>query len=282
MPRPFRWDVRRREQLGRLVDEDGPLPPYLAELRRCSARIVAHAGDADLLFVGRSPENIFDYLSGVFSGTSHELRLGLLNISLRFDDINALDRQQVTAFREHALTLGFDPATIHAAPRPTALVDVVASGGTLGKLVDLLLDWARDQGIDPRAVRRRLRFVGLTMMKHTSPNTWRWQQHSEWARRFPPSAIKNVSVDHGVFCFIANTQPKVAASNPPPQWAAPLLSRPTHTPEQLDALKLARALFERGLDADERKQFCAQLVDEPAMRQSWCRALVGELRRGSR
>ncbi len=248
------------------------------ELRRCSARIVAAAGDADLLFIGRSPENIFDYLSGLWSGTSHETRLGLLNISLRFGDVAGLSREQRDAFRDYARSVGMDPKSVHSAERPIALVDVVATGGTLGKLVALLLTWGEEEGIDPRAIRRRLRFVGLTMMKHTSPNTWRWQQHSEWARDFAPSSIKNVSVDYSVFCFIANTQPKVSETHPPPLWAAQLLGRPSYTPEQLEALQLARTLFEYGEQADERHRFSARLAQEPAMRESWCRTLVGELR----
>ena len=49
--RPFRWDVTRRSQLGRLV-EIGPAPmtqELLLELARCCARVLAFAGDSDLV-----------------------------------------------------------------------------------------------------------------------------------------------------------------------------------------------------------------------------------------
>src|SRR3954452_19311282 len=65
---PFRWDVTRRERLGRLID--GPAADSYAEfvpdLRACCARVVqaaarmaGRAGQADLLLVGRSPESLF-------------------------------------------------------------------------------------------------------------------------------------------------------------------------------------------------------------------------------
>ena len=53
----FRWNIARREQLGRLVGRE-PVevhPAVLEELRLCCARVVAMAGDARLVFIGRSP-----------------------------------------------------------------------------------------------------------------------------------------------------------------------------------------------------------------------------------
>ncbi|NLC24613.1 MAG: hypothetical protein GX776_09170 [Oxalobacter sp.] len=41
----------------------------------CCARIIAFAGNSDLVFVGRSPESFFDLLSGMlFDTTWLELR----------------------------------------------------------------------------------------------------------------------------------------------------------------------------------------------------------------
>ena len=81
---PFRWNVARREQLGRLVD--GPpasvYDAFMEDLREASARVVAMAGGSRLAFVGRSPESLFDYLSGVVAETSWEPRLLLANVSL--------------------------------------------------------------------------------------------------------------------------------------------------------------------------------------------------------
>ena len=85
MPAVFRWNIARREQLGRLVD-GAPVdvhPAVLHELRLCCARVIAMAGDARLVFIGRSPEYLYDYLTGAFAGTSWAGRLTLLNISFK-------------------------------------------------------------------------------------------------------------------------------------------------------------------------------------------------------
>jgi hypothetical protein len=54
-------------------------PELLLELARCCARVLAFAGDSDLVFVGRSPESLFDLLSGFLEGTSRAGRASLLN-----------------------------------------------------------------------------------------------------------------------------------------------------------------------------------------------------------
>jgi hypothetical protein len=72
MPNVLRWNIARREQLGRLVTGEPAegLPSILAEVRRWAARVIAMSGDSRLVFVGRSPETLFDYLTGALSGTS--------------------------------------------------------------------------------------------------------------------------------------------------------------------------------------------------------------------
>ena len=51
---------------------------YADELEDCCAKIVARSEGRELVFVGRSPENFFDYLSGVFQGTDFARQIHLL------------------------------------------------------------------------------------------------------------------------------------------------------------------------------------------------------------
>ena len=83
---PFRWSLENRTSLGSLID--GPFSPldpvFLHELTRCCARIVVFSEDAELCFVGRSPEHCFDYLSGLLFDSTLADRLHLLHFSLRY------------------------------------------------------------------------------------------------------------------------------------------------------------------------------------------------------
>ena len=278
MSRPFRWDIRQREQLGGLVAQDRGLPAHMDELRLACARVVARAGDAELVFVGRSLENMFDYLGGVLAATAWAERPRLLTISLWSTTVDDLSLEQVAGFRHHARAVGIDPAAIAGRAHATAFIDVVASGGTMGGIMTLLLRWAGDEGVDLRRLRDRLRFVGITRRTKTSPNTWRWHQHAEWAQELAPSAFKNVSMPPGVWSHLADQQPKVSRRHPPSAWPPDQEPRVTHDREQLEALALARTLHEAGLTREERESWSALLAGEPCMRWPWCRTLVGEVR----
>jgi hypothetical protein len=97
---PFRWNLARREQLGSLVE--GPpaaLGSIVNDIRECCARVVAMAGDSELVFVGRSPESLYDYLSGAFAGTGWEERAVLLNLSMRDDSAEEVERANPEALQ---------------------------------------------------------------------------------------------------------------------------------------------------------------------------------------
>ena len=73
MPAVFRWNITRREQLGRLVEGE-PAEIHrsvLEELRLCCARVIAMAGDSRLVFIGRSPEQLYDDLQEMVRDVKH-------------------------------------------------------------------------------------------------------------------------------------------------------------------------------------------------------------------
>jgi hypothetical protein len=277
MTKPFRWDITRREQLGQLVEGKPILPfdNFISELRECCTRIVASCDNADLVFIGRSPENLFDYLSGIFASTNWVDRCTLVNISIRFEFISGAIEEGRRLLEDYDLS----PEKVMKRPRSVALIDLVASGTTFGNIASLLSDWAEDCHVDPAAFRKKLRFVGITMRTQTSPKTWRWQQHAAWAKNFSPSQIKNVSIPSELWDYLGNDQPKVSRWNPPSQWGSDNLLSPGHEPSQLTALQLALYLFDTGNSSEEQLAFAMCLAREPAMRQRWYRALIAELRK---
>src|SRR5512145_1773951 len=207
--RSFRWNIAKREQLGRLVVGEPVLPSvhFLPTLRACAAHVVAFAANADLIFVGRSPENLFDYMSGMFMGTSWAERCTLLPISLR---VNA--KAPLRHVYPAALAAGYDllaaytlaPDQILHRPRPIAFIDLVASGETFGHLATVLVERAHAQQVDVPALKQKLRFIGLTWRTKTSPNTWRWQQHHPWTTRFAHHQIKNGSIPAWLWAYWGN------------------------------------------------------------------------------
>ena len=284
---PFRWNLARRQQLGSLLrgERAESYRGFFRDLRDCCVRVASAAADADVVFVGRSPESIYDYLSGILADTSWAERIALLNFSMRNSTPGEVARghpEGLRAIREQMAALGLSPREIATADRPRVFVDLVYSGATLGHLLGLLEHWAQDAGVDPEAVRRRIRFLGITDRTKNSPKTWRWYQRAEWAGRMPRRALRGISIPYSLWLYLGEYQKKVARWHPPMFWGAEEWTHPPRGDDALEALRLAHAIHERGRQADERERFAAALAERPEMRDAAVRRLVLELRgRGS-
>ena len=283
MSRPFSWSIvkdRLPVQLPGNVELPPDAPPgFVMGIQRSCARVLALSGNANLVFVGRSPESLYDYLSGVLEGTSWEARCGLLNYSNRYQplkQLRSLHPASVKAMREQLRWFGLDPHALQSRGG-TAFVDLVYQGSTLGLLTDFLLSWAKEEGLDDSTIKCGLRFVGVTRRTKTSPKTWCWQQQVPWALEFPSRAIKNVSIPESLWCYLGNEQPKVFQSNPPAKWTDSSIQLRSRFGVRTSG-QVALYLYQQGRDREERKAFVKLLAVEPAMRHRWLRTLASEIR----
>jgi hypothetical protein len=280
---PFRWNLARREQLGSLLNgaEAEDYPEFVEDLRACCVRLLALAGDADLIFVGRSPESIFDYLSGLLADTSWSERCVLVNLSMRHDTVESVERtypQQLRALQEQLRGIRLDPARIAGSDRPQVFVDLVSMGDTFGNLAGLLAHWAGQSGVDVRAVRRRIRFIGITVREKNSPNAWRWYQKVDWAADFPPSSLQSVSIPFRLWTYLGDYQKKVGRWYPPFAWGMDVFNTPPRESWNLEALRLAARIHDLGRQPAERERVAREIAARPEMSKRGIRALVSELR----
>ena len=275
---PFRWNLRQRGSLGTLLEGPRPetYPDFLYDVIACCARIVAFCDNADLCFVGRSPESLFDYLSGLLIDTSWALRLQLLHFSWRWEpEILASELAGLRSYFEH---IELDPRHLALRDRPVAFIDLVAGGETFGNLIRFLYDWTSEIGEDWEKVKRKIRIVGITMRTKTSPKTWRWQQHAQWVKLLPQRAIKNVSIPERMWLYLGNEQAKVTESYTHWRWGSREAALPDYDEKHLQALRLAAWLFDQGRQKEWRHRFARHLSNEQAMIYPWFRALVLELK----
>lgn len=282
--RPFRWNLAHREQLGRLVDGEAveAYPDYAAELRRAAALILARARPGTLVFVGRSPENLFDYLSGVFSGIDGAPDLQLLQVSLRnaatLDTIAASQPNEFAALCGYFDSERLDPASILAAAGDTTFIDIVSSGATFGALAHLLRIMSERAHIDWQQVARRIAFVGLLEATKNSPNTWRWWQRQSWVAELPHARISNVSIPYRMWIHMADTLDKVTPSHTSWRWADPRTTLPSRYEPHLRALRMALQFYESGLSGEERRTLSNEIAKLREMRDGHVRRLVTRLR----
>lgn len=267
-------------------------------LLACCARVVASAGNADLVFVGRSPESLHDLLSGLLWDTTWRTRLTLLQFSAGYTDRSAACRKHpvsITAFRAYLDALGVSPAKLIVRERPVCLVDLVSSGGTLHHLLLLIRNWALEDKADWPAVRRKIRIVALVRPEEPRPiptwkrrpRPWLWREHAPWVEQMlgrGTAALGQVSVDRTLWSFLGDDQEKTTCSYVPERWGDPAYAappRPAHE-RHLRALRLARELFEQGRERSGREAFAAHLSNRREMRFEWLRSLVVELGRSAK
>ena len=277
---PFRWDVTRPEQLGRVI-ADTPAPAYDGfrdDLRRCCAAVVSAAPECDLLFVGRSPESLFDYLCGVFDATPWRRRVGLMLFSMRDKTPREVRRNHAAgleALAGYFSALGVDPQSLLHRERPVALVDLVFSGDTFSNLVSLVYGMAQRDRVDWRSVRRKLRLVGI-IESEPSPDypPVPWQRRRRAVRQLLESrAVRNVTVPLRLWEYLGNNQPKVACSYPPDRWGMDWMTVAPRG-DLGQPLRLARDLFLLGTQRRERLAFVRALSEAGGLRHATVRRLA--------
>lgn len=267
---PFRWDLVAPDQLGSMLDDIAtPEPWYLDDLAECTGKVLARSGNGDLVFVGRSLDSMFDLLSGALPDRSlARLPLSLFGSRIAHED--------VAHARELAARVGITPAALARRERPVTFVDVVHAGSTFRKLFALLDDWITEERETWPAIRRKLRFVGVTSREKTSPNTWRWQQHAEWTRRLPAASVVNVSLDVYVWSYFGNHQTKLTGSYRLERWREGCgdVKRDERTRK---ALAEAVHLVELGRTREVRRMIARGIDGEPALSEPWLRTLFRQL-----
>jgi hypothetical protein len=284
---PFRWNIQRRNELGGLLDgpEAETYPGFLDDLLLCCAKVIGYSDDSDLYFVGRSPESLFDHLSGLLLDSTWAERLRLVQFSMRWwteDEIREKHPGAIEAMRDYLSDLELSPKALLKRERPAAFVDLIAYGETLGNLVKLLHRWSKESGVEWEAVQRKLRLVGITRKEKPSPKAWRWWQHAEWLPILERSNIKNLAVGNMFWSYLGNIQPKVTISHAPDRWAREDLLGPNWHEDHLKALRLAVQVFDLGCARERRLAFARAMSEERAMMYPWFRELAQEFSTASK
>ena len=286
---PFRWNLAQRSQLGALaVGEVADVPAdYYSDLRDVSAKIVARSDNSDLVFVGRSPEHIFDYLSGAFARLNNAPVLTLLQFSKSHagayrrplhspDEFNHVER---AAFLSYLQAEAIDPLSLASSDRPLRFVDMVSSGATFIMLLAMFRELTKQQGADWNVVSKRLGFLGVTYRTKNSPNTFRWQQSQYWLDAGGGLiSTKNISTPWSFWGHAANVAEKVTPSFHRRRWFDPQFARPQHSDDALKALRRSVEIYDLATGREERGLLAQKLATLHEFKEPWVRELALRLK----
>lgn len=279
---PFRWNISKKSEIGNLVSDIKITlePEFIEHLIDCSAKIISFTDNSELFFVGRSLENVFDFLSGAFENTSWKNKINIIQFSTRFSslkDINKEFPEAIDKLYPYFEKLNLSPEQIDIKDRKICFTDVVSRGGTFETLIKILNNWSNSINYDWNAVKRKIRITGVTIKKQTSPKTWRWQQQANWLNLIEKSKIKNVSAECFFWSHIANYQDKVTKSFSPDKWGNEDVKYPSRSEDNLKGLKFALMMYELWNNDEIRDKFITKLIKRPAIKESWYKNLIKEL-----
>lgn len=272
--KPFRWNIKKKEQLGNLLDGTRSFvhPSYIDEIRECAANVLSRSDKKRMIFVGRSPENIFDYLSGALQHTKMEQSLDILNISNRFYEIKELAKElpaSYEALKRHFELLRISPDQIISSKQGICFVDLVSEGSTFDRLFEFIHKWCADEKVDINAVWRKIKFLGITIRTKNSPNTFRWYQHAKWLDYGIKIEAQSISIAWHMWNYLGNNQPKSSNTNRPQTWNDRQILLPPREKERLQALRMAYDVYHRGLQ--EKVIFAKELAKLPEYKEKWLR-----------
>lgn len=269
-PQPYRWSLSafgggRPDQLGTLPGPDlsPPDDQFLSALTDTTAKVLARADGADLCFLGRSLDSMYDLLTGALEHSPWDGQLLRLPVSCTSD--HAWSPATVRRFREHLAAVGLEPYALARRKRPIALVDVVAWGRSYGILHRHLAGWIEETREPWAVIRRKLRYIGVTSRFRSGPHTRRWQQDpdNDWVRTLPAGQVTNVSLHRHIWSYLADDQPKVNESFPHGNWFdEPSSLTPRHH-QVARALAEARYFTEAGRTTDVREELIRLMAREP-------------------
>ncbi|WP_394617489.1 hypothetical protein JNUCC0626_49255 [Lentzea sp. JNUCC 0626] len=273
MNMPLRWDLVTPDQLGTMLDDvETPEIWYLDELAECAGKVLARSGNGDLVFVGRSLDSMYDLLGGALQGADRVLQ----RLPVSFVRGREAAPDEVRRVREMAAEIGITPRSLARRERPVTFVDVVWAGGTFEKLFTVLDDWIDEERETWPAIRRKLRFVGVTSRTGTSPNARRWHEGADWIHRLPSSSVLSVSLEPFVWNYLGNTQTKLTWSYQLHRWREYLreAKRDEHT---RIALAEAVHLVALGRTKEVQRKIARAMDGEPALSEPWLRTLRSRL-----
>lgn len=280
------WAEARDGALDRLVENARVREFYdfREDLLEACADVLARSEGRSIVFLGRSPENVYDLLRALLRGTRRAPGLVLLPFSFRVGTAGTVSRLARTGaavierFERHLEEHGLGPAALASAPTGFVFVDCVAFGTTFGNLDELLRVLAERRRVDPRLVFERVQYLGLTKSS-LGWTHWRHDEESQGARFFAEGRASVVPVSTRLWWHLADGAPKTTDSYTPERWGEPPVLPPLDE-HRAEAIRLATELRLFGAQRDVRRAF-AGMLGRRAKERPWLGSLIVSLLRST-
>lgn len=112
-------------------------------------------------FFGRSPENIYDFMSGVFDKLEDwRRRLHHVNISMKYyEGYDKLNKTQMNYIKKYLIKCGLHPKQIIQRKRRTCIVDFIYSGNTIDNFTLFMEQWVKSEKLSLADMQNKFEFI---------------------------------------------------------------------------------------------------------------------------
>lgn len=118
---------------------------YINDIIKTSAKILNYCRDGELFFIGRSPENIYDFLLGALDSPWNE-KLHLVLLSMEgYEDYKSLLSGQKKAIQCYLTNCGLHPQTIISRKKRTCIVDFTCRATTIDNFLLFMEKWTLEE-----------------------------------------------------------------------------------------------------------------------------------------
>lgn len=303
----FRWNIKRSEQLPReevefinklpsgywffnkneinYIHADSKntiyvYPEFEEELIQTIAQILSNIRNGEMFFIGRSPEHIYDFLSGALEHIPvYHNKLHLVNISIRraYDNTgyDGLEEKQKIAICQYLSKSGLHPKNIIQRKQRTCLIDFVHSGWTFDNLTNFLEKWCIEEKLSVKDMKMKIEFIIIE--DETKEGKFIYNKYVNehgWGR----NSLHRIYVKKRFWKACGDDLPKVTNSYTTNIWGEEL--EVDHSLDRLIGIQFAKKMYELGKSLKGRKMLAKEMSKIGyAMRYTWYRSLVGAIRR---
>lgn len=263
---------------------------YITEFTQLCGTLIAKCDDASkIVFVGRSPELLYEYIRACYGNTDYESRFAVFLFSCRISGFKdyvdwkhyaPLSRMKL---RPYMRALGIAPNDIIRRKRPTAFVDYVHLGTTMNCLFYLLAEWCIEENLDFRGMISKLRIISI---ERTEAREQSWDTYgadplceNEWIRNLGTRRVRRIWIPHNTWCSFAETTAKSCSSYTSEKWGTEGMVEMTE--DRYFGLLFCRIHYNYGASREGRAALRRAIGTQAEIRWTWLREWLGMLRDGA-
>lgn len=250
-----------------------------------SAWILNYCRDGELFFFGRSPENIYDFLSGVFKDFSWKDRLHLVLLSTRYTKYeetlyDVITDEQKTSVKKYLTSVGLHPKDIIQRKRRTCLVDFIHSGYSINNFVTIMERWCQEEKLSVKDMLFKFEFIMIEKEEHVvelaEKGVEPYFMMTDIVNKcgYQSNSYHLITISDKLWESFSENPEKVTESYPAYKWGDDDQINFINSHHDIVGIFKARLAYDYGCHKNGKKILRKHMLDCPSMKYKWFQQIL--------